>query len=94
MSKFFDCNTATLHKIESYAGAVKFSKKECVKVKEISPDAPLEFPPVALRLRRCNAGPGILFFSTEDNMLHEGNYSIKHPSNADLIEVQAEIVYR
>ncbi|RUR13268.1 peptidase [Legionella sp. km772] len=92
MSKFFNCTKGILHKIESYAGAVKFNGAGCVKVKEPPSDDSLELEPE--KLRRCNAGPGTLFFSTDNRRLIEGNYSLDHPTNADLIAVQETRIYR
>ncbi|CEG57502.1 hypothetical protein [Legionella fallonii] len=94
MSKFFDVNTRILHKIASYAGAVKFANSGVngVKVKESNPDVLPEGP---MKLRRQNAGFfDKRFFSTEDRQIHAGNFDVNSPSNADLVEITATITHR
>lgn len=94
MSKFFDISTGVLHRIETYAGAVKFANSGIngVKVKELNLDV---IPAEPARLRRQNAGFfNKQVFSTEDKQVHFGNFDLKHHSNADLVKVTETLIYR
>lgn len=82
-----------LHSIRSYTGAIKFAETgiNAVKVKEVQ--ANRDELPAAPKLRRQHAGRGSVFFSREDHQIHEGNYDLTDPSNADLVEVAATVPY-